>query len=163
MYEAKAAGRDRVVVASTPRAEAGNDSVAGGFLRLVWRDAYRCGHPLIDRQHEALFDDANAVLAAAAGGPPSETAVLFAALVEDCRVHFRDEERILHAAGYADAAAHAGVHDRLLVSAERVLGQLRAGACSPGVLFDLIACDLVAGHILRDDRRHFPTLTAQRA
>jgi diguanylate cyclase (GGDEF)-like protein/hemerythrin-like metal-binding protein len=163
MYEAKAAGRDRVVVAPTPRAEAGNDSVAAGFLRLVWRDAYRCGHPLIDRQHEALFDDANAVLAAAAGGPPSETAVLFAALVEDCRIHFRDEERILHAAGYADAAAHAAVHDRLLISAERVLGQLRAGACSPGVLFDLIACELVAGHILRDDRRHFPTLAAPRA
>lgn len=158
MYEAKAAGRDRVVVASTPRAEAGNDSVAGGFLRLVWRDAYRCGHPLIDRQHEALFDDANAVLAAAAGGPPSETAVLFAALVEDCRVHFADEERLLHAAGIAEADAHAAVHCALLDAAEQLLARLRNGAAAPGLLFDFIACDLVAGHILKEDRRHFPML-----
>lgn len=158
MYEAKRAGRDRVVVAHTPRAEAGNDSVAGGFLRLVWRDAYRCGHALIDRQHEALFDDANAVLEAAASGQPSETAVLFAALIEDCRIHFADEERVLRAAGFADADAHAAVHRSLLDAAEQLLARLRSGAAAPGLLFDFIACDLVAGHILKEDRRHFPAL-----
>nr|MCU0950420.1 diguanylate cyclase [Burkholderiaceae bacterium] len=160
MYEAKSTGRNRVWVARTPREEAGNDSVAGGFLRLVWRDAYRCGEQTIDAQHERLFADANAVLDAAAAGLMVDTVALFAALIEDCRIHFADEERLLHALAVDALPAHVAVHARLLADAERLLQRLRSGAAAPGQLFDFIACDLVAGHLLKEDRCYFERVAA---
>jgi hemerythrin len=35
---------------------------------MTWRPAYCSGHPLLERQHEALFEVANAVLTVAVTG-----------------------------------------------------------------------------------------------
>lgn len=156
MYDAKRGGRNRVVVAPVPAADAALESLAGGFMQLVWRDQYRSGHPLIDRQHQALFVTANELLGAAADGGTPDLAPLLTLLVDDCRQHFLDEERVLRDRGYAGLEAHAAVHVELLSQAQALARRCASGVVDLGTLVSFIVRDLVAGHMLREDRKHFP-------
>lgn len=163
LYRAKANGRNQVQLAvqAIPVAASGAGGPSG-FVELVWHDSYCCGHDLIDRQHQGLFVAANRVLAALMSGQePTEMATQLDRLLRDVAQHFRDEEAVISAAGFTGAAEHAAIHAELLGKATQLIQQYISGNLNVGALFQYLAQDLIAKHILTADRAFFPSLNAK--
>ncbi len=158
LYRAKAAGRNRVEAAPERPARGGlGENVEAGFVQLNWHPAYECGQALIDRQHRGLFDDANGLLAAVLSARPAdEIASLVDCLIQDVVQHFADEEAIFLAAGYPGASDHAALHRGLVENAAVLVSHFQAGTLGIGELFQFLAHDVVARHMLRADREFFP-------
>ena len=157
LYRAKASGRNQVQAASeTPQRDEVGEKVAANFVSLSWHAAYECGHALIDAQHRGLFDDANRLLGALLSGhAKEEVSELVDVLMADVRQHFRDEEAISAAAGYPGASQHAAIHQGLVERAAVLVASFHAGTLGIGELFQFLAHDVVARHMLGADRAFF--------
>nr|WP_294523733.1 diguanylate cyclase [uncultured Rhodopila sp.] len=157
LYRAKNAGRNRTRIAPLlPPPAAAVRSVSKEFVQLTWRPAYECGHALIDDEHRALFDHAAELLAAVLSErEEAHVADMMDTLVRRVEQHFRNEEAVLEAAGFPDLKQHAAVHRELLERAATLIG---AGPLGGGVLFQFLAEELVAKHVLGADREYFPYL-----
>lgn len=159
LYRAKACGRNQVQIAPEAPERVGSGQGAGHFVHLAWHSAYECGNSVIDDQHRGLFADANKLLAAIlSGAPVDEVAGLIDVLIGDVVQHFHDEEAIFTAAGYPGAVQHAAVHRQLVDSAGNLVGRFHAGTLGIGELFEFLARDVVAKHMLGADREFFPYL-----
>lgn len=160
LYRAKACGRNQVQIApETPPRVGVGENVSASFIQLTWHSAYECGNVLIDDQHRALFDDSNKLLTAILSGRPTdEVAALIDILVHDVVQHFKDEEGIFTEAGFPGATEHAAIHHQLVDSAVILVGRFQAGTLAIGELFQFLAHDVVARHMLGADREFFPYL-----
>ena len=159
MYRAKRAGRNRVEADATRGAPPVVQFSKAGLVQLVWRDHFQSGNQMLDSQHRDLFDDSNKLLAAILSEPSgADVGAAIDRLMHNMVRHFEDEEKILLAAGYPDLAAHALLHRALLDSAVALVEQFRAGSLDLGALFQFLARDFVARHILLEDREFFPFL-----
>jgi len=163
LYRAKAGGRNQVRAApETPQSAAMVEPATMSPVQLHWRQAYDCGHPLIDRQHQALFEHANSLLAALLSERPTgEIASLIDTLIRDVVQHFHDEEAIITAAGYPDVAEHAARHRDLVDKAGALVSRFQTGTLDLGELFQFLAHDVVSLHMLKSDREYFPYLCQQ--
>ena len=160
LYRAKHGGRNQVQVAlaSLPRGLP-SGSAAGKLVQLIWRRAYESGDPEIDAQHQKLFVDANQLLGAVmVATDSSELGKLVDDFIADIVQHFQDEEAILTKVGYPGAADHAGLHRALLDQAFVLAERFHRGTLTPGALFEYLAHEVVARHILIVDREFFPAL-----
>ena len=157
LYQAKAAGRDQIHVApngSVP--ETVEIDVSADFVQLIWHPAYECGNVLIDRQHENLFVLANTLLTAILTGKSNDdVSALIDTLIGDVVTHFKDEEAMLAEAGFADLEGHAILHQQLVDRAAELAGLFHQGKLGLGELFQYLANDVVARHMLMDDRKFF--------
>jgi hemerythrin-like metal-binding protein/diguanylate cyclase (GGDEF)-like protein len=132
------------------------EKVSAHFVKLTWHAAYESGNPVIDTQHKGLFDDANQLMAAIlCARPTDELTELVDQLINDIVTHFQDEEAIILAAGYPGAAQHATIHRALLNGAADVANRFHAGSLAVGELFQYLAHDVVARHMLGSDREFF--------
>ena len=157
LYHAKQCGRNQVKVAAEPVAIGGN--VVGELVQLVWRQGYECGDQLIDDQHRALFLQVNDLLAAALSERPTDqVATLIDAMICAVVQHFKDEEQIIAATDFPDVNAHADIHRQLLDRAGKLVSSFHAGTLGIGDLFQFLAHDVVAQHMLGADRAFFPYL-----
>ncbi len=158
LYRAKACGRNQVQVApETPQRLGIGENVAANFVRLAWHSAYECGNALIDDQHRGLFSDANSIIAAVLSRRPADEVVaVIGTLIQDIVRHFEDEEAILAAVGFPEAANHAAIHRELVDKAVVLVGRFHAGTLGIGELFQFLAHDVVALHMLGADREFFP-------
>ena len=160
MYKAKQGGRNRVEIDAHPsEVLSPPEPSEGSFLKLVWKEAYGSGHPLIDAQHQGLFHLANELLDATLMGLPQAEAArraqeLLAAVVQ----HFQDEEQILKALNFPDLKEHKDIHAAILARAVELEQAFRSGTLSVGDLFQFLALDVVAGHMLKTDREYFHLL-----
>jgi len=155
MYIAKHSGRNRVHwLARRARTESDDQRP---LLRLNWKMNFNSGHPLIDAQHRELFALANDMLDKSFDrrSDPESFHKVFDALLEHTVRHFSDEERILAAYGYALLAEHTEEHRRIIDRAAALHGRIRDGRDSPGELIDVMLSDVIAGHLLREDRKFF--------
>lgn len=162
LFKARLNGRNRVEVAvePAPRDSLG-ERLGAGFVQLSWRAAYECGQPVIDAQHRGLFDDANQLLVAILEQRPTdEVTRLIDTLVDHVVQHFQDEEALITGAGFPGAEEHATIHRQLVEKAADVTNRFQAGTLSVGELFQFLAYDLVARHMLGADREFFPFLKA---
>ena len=164
LYRAKASGRNQVQSAPGMPAQPGAAAAASGNLvQIVWDSAYECGHKVVDHEHKALFRVSNDLLAAILSGLPEEkTNAIVDTLVRDLVQHFRDEESIIAAAGYPGASAHAAIHRELESRAGALVERFRIGKSGLGELFQFLAEDVVAKHLLGADRSFFAYLENQR-
>lgn len=165
LYRAKAAGRNRVKIAPETPVRSGGAAAAvpETFVQLVWHRAYECGHEDVDGEHKALFRVCNDLLAAILSERSMDEVLAIAdALVGEVAQHFRDEESIIGCAGYPAAAAHAAIHRELANRAVALVERLRADKAEFGEVFQFLAEDVVAKHILAADRDFFPYLENQR-
>ena len=164
LYRAKACGRNQVQIApETPQRVGVGENVSANFVQLVWHSAYECGHDLVDDQHRALFADANNLLAAVLSARPiNEIATLIDVLIGDVVQHFKDEEEIFTIAGFPGATTHAAIHRGLVDSATELVGRFNAGTLAIGELFQFLAHDVVARHMLGADREFFSYLVDRR-
>ena len=160
MYEAKQGGRNQVRLAPAMRQDAGVHEHAGAdFMHLVWHKAYESGNALIDAQHRALFDAAIVLLNARLSGQSNTgIATLIDMLIHDAVAHFADEEALLSAAGFPGVAEHAASHGQLVSRATRLVEDFHSGTVTTGELFEFLAHDLVARHLLEEDRTYFSYL-----
>lgn len=157
LYRAKDAGRNQIRLAPE---QAGSDGyVVANFVQLVWHAAYESGNEIVDRGHRRLFADANRLLAAILSDRPGnglELIVdqLLAGVVE----HFRDEEAVFTAAGFAGASEHSLLHQGLTSEAHELLASYRAGTRGVGDVFQFLAYEVVTKHMLGADRMFFDCL-----
>ncbi len=166
MYQAKDGGRNMIQFASRTTHSEPLDirpSSSTSFVRLSWHSSYECGHALIDAQHRGLFADANELLnAILAQQSREEVATLIDGLIHDVVQHFKDEESILNHIGFPDVEQHAAIHHTLTDKAVELLGCFNAGTLELGKLFDFLATDVVAKHMLGKDREFFAYLETKR-
>ena len=166
LYEAKKQGRNRVEVDGTAKGTqqltesgSGFGYGVGGLAQLIWSDHFRSGNQTLDCQHRKLFDDINklfsAILSERSG---DEVGAAVDALMRAMVSHFQDEERLLLAIGYPQAAEHAALHGVLIHDADELVECFRNGSLDIGALFQFLASALVAKHILSEDRDFFPYL-----
>ncbi len=164
LYRAKELGRNRVQVASESSQKG---AVAAGasakLVQLIWRRDYESGNPVIDAQHQNLFHEANKLLSAVLGeSQPQEVGTLVDGLIADITLHFEEEEALITAAGYPGANEHADLHRALIQKALKLANHFRAGTLSVGELFEYLAHEIVARHILIADREFFPYFEFER-
>ncbi len=159
LYKAKSGGRNSVVCDSLTGLRASLGRSRNAPLQLNWREAYRSGHPLLDLQHERLFAHANLLLDAIVSGAPREERLrIVQELLESVREHFSDEERVHAETCVPDRHAHAAEHARLLDKATGMY-ELIVQEDAPAIeLFQFLAYDVIAQHVLGADRRIFPYL-----
>lgn len=133
-------------------------------LRRYGPDEYSLsGNGVMDTQHQRLSDYANNLRTAIlSGGSVDEVNAIIDALIRDVAQHFQDEEAILAAASYPGTAKHAALHRTLINSAAQLVGQFRAGALGIGELFQFLADDIIAKHMLGADREFIPCLEGRR-
>ncbi len=158
MYHAKRAGRNRVHrLARNDANAAGESTDQRPLVRLNWKATFNSGHPSIDAQHRKLFALANDMLekSFARRADPEPFRKAFDSLLEHTVRHFSDEEGILAIHGYAHLAEHAAEHRRIIDQAYELHRRVRANSDSPGELIDLMLSEVIAGHLLREDRKFF--------
>ena len=78
---------------------------------FIWQSDYKIGHPMVDKQHQYLFDLANNILEAK---NKSEITKYVMLLYKYVREHFRDEETLMKDIEYPEYPAHKKTHDMLL-------------------------------------------------
>ena len=78
--------------------------------------------------------------------------------IADVMQHFEEEEALIKAAGYPGAEDHARQHRQLLDKARTVTEHFRIGKLALGEVFEYLAHDLVARHLLIADREFFASL-----
>jgi hemerythrin-like metal-binding protein len=133
-----------------------------GFAQLIWDDRFSSGNRAVDFQHMGLFDDSNKLLAAMLSDrSEDEMGTAVDALMRSLIRHFQDEEKLLMTVSYPHAAAHAVSHSALIQTAVEMVERFRIGKLDIGTLFKFLAHDLVAEHMLREDREFFPYLGSQ--
>ncbi len=164
MYRAKKAGRNRVDIdLFNPGKEGTADHVAARFVHLVWHDAYASGDARIDLQHRALFELANSLITAVIEGrPKEEISPLVQALLDEVVSHFGSEVAILRKLGYPGAEEHAAIHGQLLARGVALAEKFERDQLGIGELFSFLAYDVVAQHMLAEDRKFFPYLPNRR-
>ena len=160
LYEAKKCGRNRVHVApGIPQRVGIGEKVSANFVQLVWHKAYDCGHDLINAQHRGLFSHANNLLTGIlTERPKDEIFILIDVLVRDIVQHFHDEEQILKEVGFPGAIQHSVIHNQLVERAVTLVGRFHAETLGIGELFQFLAHNVVAKHMLGADREFFPYL-----
>ncbi len=129
------------------------------LVQLVWRDTYKCGHPLVDAQHQELFRLSNELLAVVIGGLSAErihTAIR--RLLEHTLQHFSDEEILQRECSYPDWEIHCQLHKALVQRALTLERDFLAGNLEVARLFGFLAYDVVARHMLHADCDFYPYL-----
>jgi len=82
---------------------------------LTWTaDAFATNVSVADNEHKTIFDLANALNDAVAGGNRASVGEKLDALIAFVAKHFQTEEDLFAAHGYPDAAAHKAKHDELV-------------------------------------------------
>jgi diguanylate cyclase (GGDEF)-like protein/hemerythrin-like metal-binding protein/PAS domain S-box-containing protein len=164
MYLAKQSGRNRVVLDSEDLKREAARKTQGAKVTLHWKPSYLSGQPLVDAEHEELFRLVNLIMAEMAEGEAEKRMLpLVHELIEHIQTHFRNEEQLLLAAGFPDATAHAEIHRSLLERACELTRQFELHPDSAGDLLGFLIHNVVARHMLQDDRKFFPWLKANQA
>lgn len=162
LYGAKHGGRNQVQLA--PDSLHHDKAMARPcveLVQLIWRREYESGNAIIDAQHQSLFNEANQLLSAVLDDPQAaHVASMVDAFIADIAQHFQAEEAVLTQAAYSGVADHAALHRALLDKAGALAERVRAGTLSAGDLFEYLAHEVVARHILVADRACLHALTA---
>lgn len=162
MYAAKELGRNSVQLfngassATMVEAEASDFSI----VRLVWREAYKSGEASIDQDHQALFDQANALIHTAMSGvqQPGQLSAALDDLINNVKQHFAREEAVLARYHYAGLEEHMLQHRKLVGRALELRRMADAGELTLGDLVSFLAQEVVVIHLLKEDTRFFPLL-----
>ena len=158
MYAAKDSGRNVVQIWSANDVESPSripDKETRPLARrLAWHPSFLCGVESIDREHIELFERGNALLALDVSAGESETRAL--AQLDDLIMalsrHFEREEKILAEVGFAGTEDHRLKHQKLIGQALERRRMTGAGEVAVSALVNYIVHEVLATHILHEDR-----------
>ncbi|QPK65194.1 diguanylate cyclase [Methylomonas sp. LL1] len=155
LYLAKNSGRNQVRMASETVWHA-RANISTNYMKLAWHEDYECGHARIDEQHRALFHRANDLLAAILSESPADRVIaMIEGLMADISQHFKTEEAIFSEIDLPGSRKHAASHRQLAERANVLLNRFREGSLAIGELFQFLVHELIAEHILKEDRAFF--------
>ncbi len=163
LYRAKKNGRNRVWVERFGNSDSWATESGVSVVRLVWQEAYECGEPNIDAQHQELFALANAAFDASFNKATTraEFEAAIDRLLAHIAKHFAYEEEALDARHYDDLARHKAAHAHLLKLADELRDAVVAGRTTTGELVDFLADKVVAKHLFASDVKFFPLFSDQ--
>ena len=158
LYRAKACGRNQVLCSpESERKVTLAESLPKGFADLVWHASYESGLEFLDDQHHALFVLINSLLSAILEQRPrQEIDILIDRFIKDAAQHFEEEEALLAELAYPGLAEHAFKHARLIDTTVRLAVRFHCDLAHLGELFLFLSHEVVARHLLGDDREFFP-------
>jgi len=155
LYAAKNHGRNQVRL-STETQFSGSTEALADFVKLSWNLAYESGDALIDAQHRELFCSSNDLLAAILSEfPKDEIVKMIDALILQVIRHFENEEVILNKVGFPRKDEHATIHAQLIEQANGMVKRFQDESLVVGELFQFLARELIAKHMLQEDRKFF--------
>ncbi|MEA1885450.1 MAG: hemerythrin family protein [Thermotogota bacterium] len=87
------------------------------MIQLLWKDQYKIGVELIDKQHQELFKRLNSFLIVLRNGKPLEEKMdeiekTFGFMGEYVDVHFKSEEALQKKVKYPGYEAHHKIHEK---------------------------------------------------
>lgn len=159
MYQAKRLGGNTVAFcALSEHAEDTDDhrSSEQSIVRLTWKAAFSCGNQSIDSEHRELFRLSNVLLGKVATRTekPDQFDAAFDALLTHVVQHFAHEEAILQTYAYEHLHEHAQIHQTLVAQALKLRHPANLGVgVSIGELVDFLVTEVVARHMLTEDRK----------
>ena len=126
---------------------------------MVWNEIAASGDRHLDEEHKALFNQANQILTSGMQErPKADIEALLEHTLEMISTHFSDEEAILRKTTFPGTARHVQRHHELLAKAEDLSTRFARDEINIGILFGFLAYDVVAHHIMSEDREFFPFL-----
>ena len=160
LYAAKAGGRNRVrssVLTTQELPQRKEHSME--LVRLVWQKKFESGDPVIDSQHQMLFDMTNQLLDAMFSKQSREAMLPFLSeILTRIRWHCREEERILAKLGYTEMQRLSTEHGWLIRKGTDLLLKFEAGTSSIGEVVEFLSYEVVYQHMLQSDKRFFQFL-----
>lgn len=119
---------------------------------LLWSDAYSLGIPVIDADHQVLFELVDTFHSLPEPVSPVLVNLMLESLLEYCEVHFSREEAYQESIAYPGLAAHREEH----AAFARQLSSLYGAYKEDPVRLDLqtlrrITRDWVVGHVMHSD------------
>jgi methyl-accepting chemotaxis protein len=143
--------------------DAGTAISSGNAELISWDDSIRFDIDTIDQQHHRLVDLINTLYGAMrkrAG--KSVLGPILDELSQYTVQHFKEEERLMAEAGYAELDGHQRVHEKLVAQVLDFKQQFEAGSAT--VTLDLMnfLSDWLVNHIKGVDRKYVSTLKSER-
>jgi len=158
LYQAKEGGRNRV--------EAWNPDHPPLIVpqSLEWRPEWNSGHPLIDEEHRALFDQVRHLLVLCAREKdPRRLTLEFDHTLTLVTDHFTHEEEVLRQAAYPGLEDHLQTHRRLAAEARALGDRFQAGLAGPHECGDFLVNQVIVGHMIGQDIEFFAHTRGLRA
>jgi diguanylate cyclase (GGDEF)-like protein/hemerythrin-like metal-binding protein/PAS domain S-box-containing protein len=158
MYQAKESGRNRVQINQQGNCDFVPNDHGDMILGLIWHEAYECGEATIDQQHRKLFELADRLIESAFTRDENPKQFDFALnkLLAHVVQHFADEEAVLALHRYASLEEHTNAHKRLIERALELRDAAASGGVTIGELANFLANEVVAQHMLKEDRKFYP-------
>lgn len=130
------------------------------MIPLEWTVEYSTGIPKIDSQHAYLFELANRLTRAVAGGRSQEVlSDIIRELNDYVASHFSYEESVMEKAHYEGLAVHRQMHEKMREELARYAAELSAGTLSAATLSKFLERWLT-GHIMHEDMAYIPAVAA---
>ncbi len=155
MYQAKKAGRNRVVVYPAETGDTTDTQILS--VTVHWQDSYCSGQQDIDRDHRELFQLANGLpgLIAKRNREGQSFGNALTTLRDHVEKHFSDEEKILREHNYTDVQLHSLLHRELLRAFDDLVTRFDEGTASLEELVEYITRTVIEEHLLMEDRKFF--------
>lgn len=154
LYEAKRAGRNRVVSSVQPETH-----LAASML--VWGEQFLVHHPLVDAQHAEIFRLSNELILDPAARSLDLTLRQFDVLFDAVAKHFIAEEQVLldHGCPGRALSTHAEMHHGLLAQVAELRRRLAQRTATVSEVGDFMIRRIAVGHMLDADLPLFASLT----
>lgn len=138
-----------------------NGSQEESFIK--WNPKYKIGIPVIDAQHEHLVNLCNDFYQSLLKNNNIDNYhSLVKATLEDClnyaATHFKEEERLMLAAGFSGYKKHKTIHDSFTEKVEIAYAGFDHMPVSEAIKFSRFLYDWIHTHIAHEDRLYLPTL-----
>jgi diguanylate cyclase (GGDEF)-like protein/hemerythrin-like metal-binding protein/PAS domain S-box-containing protein len=156
MFQAKQNGRNCVVVDGDDlRRESAPTVDRHASLELHWRKVYACGVPDLDAEHKSLFGIAKRLSMLRAERDSVALAAAVDELIAHIANHFKHEEILLELGRFPELEVHRLSHRKLLAFARDLAERFRQKETTAEALLDFVVQDLVARHMIVEDRKYF--------
>ncbi len=127
--------------------------------KLIWKEEYSVGVPLLDQQHQGLIELIN--LLSDEKAKPGLIGQVFQELEAYTKDHFSAEEKMLKASDYGALKAHKKEHRAFEQWLSAVRQTYSVGVTSPTILAETVNAflrDWLINHILSSDMAYKETL-----
>lgn len=161
LYEAKNTGRNKTVASSgmdpeTAQKQTGHELL---LLHLSWKDDFRIGVEVYDKQHKQLFSVSNKLISAIVNNEKDD--IIFQVLDElytETENHFTDEQNYLEKRNCKFIERHKKEHKFLLEQLNKKTNEFEAKKISAYEFVSFICSELISKHILGEDKLSFENI-----
>jgi len=160
LYRAKNEGRDRVKSDLPVIISATGPDPDKHLIRLIWHEDYSTGLAEVDEQHRQLFEEANHLLGLALRKDLTALHGEIRKFIQNFENHIKTEEHCLAQLNWPDLSSHTERHTHLIDRSKRLLERYDQNRLELSELLHFIVFEVTAQHILIEDRKFSPQLSA---